>query len=161
MSRSDSSRGKMLPESCSCEAYRLVAPDGTVLEGVKRHDPNCRAHGFPNDEWRAGSPLERHAKRLRFTTPKTYTHGDYSWTRDQNVDRTETPREVTQRLMAELHGGMCGRIYLERKRPVCVLTRWLGNGPRNVLIYRYATGERVVRSFRGLRRAPGGMVVEA
>jgi hypothetical protein len=96
------SRRSRLPDSCSCEPYSLLAPDGTVLEGIKVHDPDCRAHGFPDDEWRAGSPLERHARRLRFTTPKSYTYGDYSWTSDLHIDRKETPREVTQRLMAEL-----------------------------------------------------------
>lgn len=44
-----------------------------------------------------------------------------------------------------------GRIYLERGRPVTVLTRWAGQGPRNVLIRR-ETGQLVVRPFRGLRR---------
>ena len=49
---------------------------------------------------------------------------------------------------------MIGRTYLERGRPVVVLTRWgKGGGPRNVLIRR-ADGERVVRPFRGLRRPP-------
>jgi acetyl esterase len=44
-----------------------------------------------------------------------------------------------------------GRVYLERSRPVTVLVRWGGAGPRNVLIER-ADGARVVRPFRGLRR---------
>lgn len=43
--------------------------------------------------------------------------------------------------------------YLERGQPVTVLVRWRGKGPRNVLIER-ADGSRVVRPFRGLRRAP-------
>ena len=46
---------------------------------------------------------------------------------------------------------MIGRIYLERGRPVTVLARWAGTGPRNVLIRR-ETGQLVVRPFRGLRR---------
>jgi len=142
-----------LPKTCSCDPYRLVAPSGEVLEGIKAHDPDCRAHGFPNDEWRAGSPLECHARRFRFTTPKTYTIGDYSWTSELSVDRRETPREVTRRLMAEGNGGICGRVYFERGRPVCVLRQWRGRGPRNVLVYRYATSEVTVRPFRGLRRA--------
>lgn len=46
-----------------------------------------------------------------------------------------------------------GRTYLERGRPVVVLVQWgPGGGPRNVLIER-ADGARVVRPFRGLRRA--------
>lgn len=48
---------------------------------------------------------------------------------------------------------MIGRTYLERGRPVVVLARWgAGGGPRNVLIQR-ADGAKVVRPFRGLRRA--------
>jgi acetyl esterase len=46
------------------------------------------------------------------------------------------------------------RVYLERGRPVEVLTPWgHGGGPRNVLIRR-GTGELVVRPFRGLCRPP-------
>ena len=47
---------------------------------------------------------------------------------------------------------MIDRTYLERGAPVIVLARWSGNGPRNVLLER-ADGTRVVRPFRGLRRA--------
>ena len=46
---------------------------------------------------------------------------------------------------------MIGRTYLERGRPVVVLARWNGTGPRNVLIRR-EDGTLVVRPFRGLRR---------
>lgn len=45
---------------------------------------------------------------------------------------------------------MIGRTYLERGRPVVVLIRWSGPGPRNVLIRR-EDGSLVVRPFRGLR----------
>ncbi|HEX2300991.1 MAG TPA: hypothetical protein VHH34_21195, partial [Pseudonocardiaceae bacterium] len=66
-----------------------------------------------------------------------------------------------------------GRTYLERGRPVRVLARWAPPAPtsepawlswerpprpvapRNVLIER-GDGTRVVRPFRGLRRAGGG-----
>jgi acetyl esterase len=44
-----------------------------------------------------------------------------------------------------------GATYLERGRPVVVLVRWAGSGPRNVLVER-ANGVRVVRPFRGLRK---------
>jgi hypothetical protein len=45
------------------------------------------------------------------------------------------------------------RVYLERGKPVVVLARFgAGGGPRNVLIRR-EDGTRVVRPFRGLRRA--------
>lgn len=47
--------------------------------------------------------------------------------------------------------GMIGRTYLERGKPVTVLIRWSGKGPRNVLIQR-DDGSKVVRPFRGLRR---------
>ena len=69
---------------------------------------------------------------------------------------------------------MIGRVYLEKGRPVTVLVRWAGlrigdvelsgllrvrwpdraprGGPRNVLIRR-EDGTKVVRPFRGLRRA--------
>jgi acetyl esterase len=47
---------------------------------------------------------------------------------------------------------MIGRTYLERGRPVVVMTRWgPGGGPRNVLIRREG-GQLVIRPFRGLRR---------
>ena len=46
------------------------------------------------------------------------------------------------------------RVYYERGRPVEVLTWWgSGGGPHNVLIRR-ASGELLVRPFRGLRKAP-------
>jgi acetyl esterase len=48
-------------------------------------------------------------------------------------------------------GAIVGRIYLERGRPVVVLARWAGAGPRNVLVQR-RDGTKVVRPFRGLRR---------
>lgn len=50
---------------------------------------------------------------------------------------------------------MIGRTYLERGRPVTVLVRWRTGhpaGPRNVLIRR-EDGTKVVRPFRGLRKA--------
>jgi hypothetical protein len=47
---------------------------------------------------------------------------------------------------------VAGRIYLERGEPVRILARGGGPGPRNVLVER-ADGTRVVRPFRGLRRA--------
>jgi hypothetical protein len=53
-----------------------------------------------------------------------------------------------------------GRTYLERGRPVRILVRWGGSGPRNVLVER-ADGTRVVRPFRGLRRQDAGYVERA
>jgi hypothetical protein len=53
---------------------------------------------------------------------------------------------------------MIGRMYLERGARVTVLARWVGHGPRNVLIKR-ENGALVVRPFRGLRKAasPDGL----
>jgi acetyl esterase len=48
--------------------------------------------------------------------------------------------------------NITGKTYLERGQPVRVLVRWKGKGPRNVLIQR-DDGSRVVRPFRGLRKA--------
>ena len=61
---------------------------------------------------------------------------------------------------------MTGRVYRWRGSYWRVICRWQGKGPRNVLLERveplgrvgvsgqawHATGERVVRPFRGLRR---------
>jgi hypothetical protein len=47
--------------------------------------------------------------------------------------------------------SIVGRTYLERGRPVMVVTQWHGKGPRNVAIRR-EDGEVVVRPFRGLRK---------
>jgi hypothetical protein len=48
---------------------------------------------------------------------------------------------------------MVGKTYLELGKSVVVLARWgKGGGPRNVLIQR-EDGTRVIRPFRGLRKA--------
>ena len=52
---------------------------------------------------------------------------------------------------------MIGKIYLERGKPVTVLVRWNGKGPRNVLIKRQ-DGSKVVRPFRGLRKYPKPLI---
>lgn len=48
---------------------------------------------------------------------------------------------------------MIGRAYTWRGSVWRVVTRWAGAGPRNVLLAGWR-GERVVRPFRGMRRAP-------
>jgi hypothetical protein len=63
------------------------------------------------------------------------------------MSRQAWPRTVLGATEAEFFG----RTYLERGKPVVVLTRWSGKGPRNVLIRR-EDGQLVVRPFRGLRR---------
>ena len=50
-----------------------------------------------------------------------------------------------------ISGGVTGRTYLERGKPVTVITQWRGKGPRNVAIRR-EDGQIVVRPFRGLRK---------
>jgi acetyl esterase len=58
-------------------------------------------------------------------------------------------RSTNQGIVAD---QMVGRTYLERGRPVVVVTRWgPGGGPRNVAVRR-EDGSTVVRPFRGLRR---------
>lgn len=47
--------------------------------------------------------------------------------------------------------SMVGKRYMEKGKPVLVLTQWSGPGPRNVLIERQ-DGTKVVRPFRGLRK---------
>jgi acetyl esterase len=47
--------------------------------------------------------------------------------------------------------SIVGNTYLERGKPVVVITQWKGKGPRNVAIRR-EDGTTVVRPFRGLRK---------
>ncbi len=71
------------------------------------------------------------------------------------VGRPALDREVGVRIPApQPRTSMIGRTYLEGGRPVTVLGRWNGKGPRNVLVRR-EDGSHVVRPFRGLRRAKG------
>ena len=49
-------------------------------------------------------------------------------------------------------GGITGRTYLERGKPVVIVIQWNGKGPRNVAIRRQ-DGNVVVRPFRGLRKS--------
>lgn len=51
--------------------------------------------------------------------------------------------------------GITGKTYLERGKPVTVITQWNGKGPRNVAIRR-EDGSVVVRPFRGLRKVASG-----
>jgi hypothetical protein len=64
------------------------------------------------------------------------------------------PQVAAPLVVAQKGVVMIGRTYLERGKPVIVLVRWAGKGPRNVLVRR-ETGQLVVRPFRGLRK-PGG-----
>ena len=55
------------------------------------------------------------------------------------------------RPVEKMTDNIIGRTYLEHGKPVRVLVRWSGRGPRNVLIER-GDGSRVVRPRWGLRR---------
>jgi len=55
-------------------------------------------------------------------------------------------------LALEVAGASVGKIYFERGKPLVILTRWNGGGPRNVLIQR-EDGSKAVRPFRGLRKS--------
>ena len=60
--------------------------------------------------------------------------------------------DIRRRAFGHCPDLITGTAYLERGKPVRVITRWgPGGGPRNVLIER-ADGSRTVRPFRGLRR---------
>ena len=53
--------------------------------------------------------------------------------------------------------AIVGRTYLERGNPVVVLVQWrTGHGSRSVrnVLIRRASGDLVVRPFRGLRKQP-------
>lgn len=47
--------------------------------------------------------------------------------------------------------GIVGNTYLERGKPVVIITQWASPGIRNVTIQR-EDGTRVIRPFRGLRK---------
>lgn len=134
---------------CSCQTVRITVA-GESIEQVARHDVGCPTHGFPGDEWRAGSPLARFAQTFSYMRTREFADGH---TVTYLQSRKETPREVAERLIAETRGGMLGRIYYERGLPVVILRRWNGKGPRNVLIRR-GDGSKIVRPFRGLRKNP-------
>lgn len=85
------------PLACTCDRYELVAPDGSVLEGERVRDPECRRHGFPTDEWPAHHPLRRHARTI--DVEQRYELQGHEWT--DTVRRLETPRETEQRLYLE------------------------------------------------------------
>src|ERR1700747_3085925 len=83
--------------------------------------------------------------------PWTWSIGGLSNKQRYRLDRgcymiAKESTEMTQQQMV-------GKTYLERGKPVVVLARWgKGGGPRNVLIQR-EDGTKVIRPFRGLRKA--------
>lgn len=89
---------------CTCERYTIAAPNGKTLDGELRRDPGCRAHGYPDDEWRAGDPLWRHA--IRVVIEPAYQPRDHYTGRFLRKikarTRWETPRETEARLYSEM-----------------------------------------------------------
>ena len=92
--------------ACICERYRIVAPDGEILEGETRRDPDCRQHGFPDDRWPAGHPLARHAMMVDRDSGELLTDEAVRLLtyRQRRRLRVETPRETEQRLYQEAVG---------------------------------------------------------
>ena len=93
--------------ACTCDHYTIVAPDGTLLNGEKRRDPNCHTHGYPPGlGWLKGDPLRRHARWIRLTEyiPAILDNeGRVLVAESERIGREkiETPRETEGRLYRE------------------------------------------------------------
>ena len=91
--------------ACTCERDQLAAPDGSILEGELRRDPNCRQHGFPTDDWPAGHPLFRHriqTWRTVYLPARLAKDGTVLIEEDERIElRWETPSETEARLYRE------------------------------------------------------------
>jgi hypothetical protein len=103
--------------SCTCETYRIIAPDGKALEGVSKLDPDCRKHGLPAprskhptefDWWPAHHPLRRYAGMTREPQPRIRWSDQSSSYETVMEDhwRLERPREVEARLLREAELGI-------------------------------------------------------
>ena len=94
---------------CSCDRVVLESPDGQTVEGVMRPNDRCQIHGWPDDDWRAGHPLRRHAKLVdtetgdRVTVQQARVIAPTPWGHTRRF-REETPRETEARLLAENRG---------------------------------------------------------
>lgn len=102
---------------CTCDTYQLTGLDTPVVVERQR-DPDCREHGYPNDEWPANSPLYKFARYVDRQTGEVLQQREanercesFFETRGvRHVDgvefmrrfRLETPREVEARLLVEL-----------------------------------------------------------
>ena len=99
--------------ACTCERYEIPAPDGSILEGELRRDPDCRQHGFPTtgwplhnrEGWPAGHPLRRHqiqTWRTVYLPARLANDGTVLIQEDERIElRWETPRETEARLYRE------------------------------------------------------------
>lgn len=109
--------------TCLCPRYEFEI-EGVKIAGEAGREPDCPKHGYPDDKWRTGDPLYRHARIVERATGRTLTRGEahavaleatrradakagretvmacdgYEWERRF---REETPREVEARLLAE------------------------------------------------------------
>jgi hypothetical protein len=113
---------------CTCDPVYYVK--GKPHPDVGGFNPDCATHGYPDDEWRAGSPLFPHRGYVDRSTSEYVTAEE---ARDQiraefplrsrvadlyitdsmrftQRYREETPREVTARLMRELQWGSTTRL---------------------------------------------------
>ena len=96
--------------ACTCDTYKVSAPDGSTLTGELRRDPDCRRHGFPttgfptwSHGWPSGHPLRRHAQQVVLREayqPRDYHTGRFCKKVPART-RPETPRETEARLYAE------------------------------------------------------------
>lgn len=89
---------------CSCQTRTLTVGATSVTVPVRRN-PECGQHGYPDDQWRAGDPLRRHARMVGRTI---WVFGEPTLVR-----RLETPRETEERLLAEAN-GTCDRLRVEQ-----------------------------------------------
>ena len=97
-------------DRCSCTIAEFVGLDGTRVWSVKDHDPECREHGFPRDEWRLGAPLRKYARYVDKQEGELVTEDEMhersahplgGWHWNPARFRLERPSEVEARLIAE------------------------------------------------------------
>lgn len=156
-----------------------VAAFGAIPDGHHVHH-TCKVPNCINPEHLAAvtpsehARLERHWESLNHVSrrrtaithcPKGHPYDEENtakrgWSRQcrecNRLRNREYHRQNRERINARRKANHLKKLlpenYLERGRSVRVLIRWNGRGPRNVLIER-EDESRVVRPFRGLRRA--------
>lgn len=105
---------------CICDPV-VHDSKGKPWPDVDGFDADCPTHGYPDDEWRAGSPLYPYKGYVDRRTGEHLTYEeargvlDASSGRVSNLDvmqrfREETPREVNARLTRELNYGPLTRL---------------------------------------------------